>query len=41
MTNEATNDESAATVCWCCGQERSESEEWLRSQGTKPADELR
>jgi hypothetical protein len=26
MTSEATSDESAATVCWCCGVERGESE---------------
>jgi uncharacterized protein len=26
MTSEATSDASAATVCWCCGEERSESE---------------
>ena len=26
MASEATSDESAATVCWCCGVERGESE---------------
>lgn len=26
MTSEATSDESAATVCWCCGEERGEPE---------------
>jgi hypothetical protein len=26
MTNEATSDESGATVCWCCGEKRGESE---------------
>jgi hypothetical protein len=26
MTCEATSDESAATVCWCCGVERGEPE---------------
>jgi hypothetical protein len=26
MTSEATSDESAATVCWCCGVERGEPE---------------
>ena len=26
MTSEVTSDESVATVCWCCGEERSEPE---------------